>query len=531
MNNILKLVNNYFRMFFEKIFKNNKRKLAVYTIAIIVIIVGIIFSAIFTLLSYYNILNAIKLGIPEIAIYSFTTTMIMFSFVLIITESGNNLKASDEELLLSLPIKKHVIIISKTLYYLLFDFLLVLIIIFPSYVLYYVMVKTTSFTFILRGLFQLIALSLFSTGISGIISSLLVLATKKLKYSKVIQTVFNMALLITFAIVYLGFMLVSQNVSYASKIYDLKIMQFFKDFMLNGGIFNYLIICVIPALLFFISVIIRSKLLGKNITTYHSKKIECNYTPSKVSKDLLVKELNNYLSIPVYVTNTVMGPILTLILSIVIMISGKSSFISMIEAIIASGYEGPMPSGIMPIITKYFDITIIFIVLLMQVIVPTTASSVSIEGKKMWILKVHPIDYKDVFKAKLKVNFLVNCIPAALTSIFLSLAFKNYWYIPLLLVISILLLLLSSIIGLMANLLFPKLVWESEVEPVKQGISVLVTMGIDFCLVAIPLLFYFMLNVTNTYLFLGIIIIVYTICVLIAFKVLYTSGAKLYNDI
>ena len=191
MNNIFKLVSNYFRMFFAKIFKNSKRKLATYTIAIIVLIVGLVFSFIFTLLSYYNISNAIKLEVPEIAIYSFATTMIMFAFVLIITESGNNMKATDEELLLSLPINKRDIVISKILYYLLFDFLLVLIVLFPSYILYYVMVKGTSFIFVLRGLLQLIALTLFASGISGILSCLLILATKKFKYSKVIQTVFN----------------------------------------------------------------------------------------------------------------------------------------------------------------------------------------------------------------------------------------------------------------------------------------------------------------------------------------------------
>ena len=167
----------------------------------------------------------------------------------------------------------------------------------------------------------------------------------------------------------------------------------------------------------------------------------------------------------------------------------------------------------------------------MQVLAPTTASSISIEGKKIWILKAHPISYKDVFKAKIKVNFMVNLFPAVLTSIFLSLALKNFWYIPLLLAISLLLVLLSSIIGLIANLLFPKLSWESEVEPVKQGISVLLTMGIDFCLIAIPLLFYFVLNITNTYLFFGIIILIYILCVLILSKLLYTKGVKLYNEI
>lgn len=88
------------------------------------------------------------------------------------------------------------------------------------------------------------------------------------------------------------------------------------------------------------------------------------------------------MSIPIYVTNTIMGPILTLMLAIVILISGKNSFISMIEAIIASGYEGPMPSGIMPVVIKNFDVTIIFVMFLMQVLAPTTASSISIEGKK-----------------------------------------------------------------------------------------------------------------------------------------------------
>ncbi|MFR7880613.1 MAG: hypothetical protein ACLU5J_03390 [Christensenellales bacterium] len=58
---------------------------------------------------------------------------------------------------------------------------------------------------------------------------------------------------------------------------------------------------------------------------------------------------------------------------------------------------------------------------------------------------------------------------------------------------------MTSITGLYINLLYPKLNWESEQEVVKQGISVLVTMSVNFIIVVIPMVLYFILSLNEIF--------------------------------
>ena len=524
MSNIFLLIKNYYKMFLYKLFKIKNKSFAF----LIIIIFSISFIFLFTSLSYNTIVTAKSLGIVELALSSFSITILMFMFMLVISESSPIRKSNDEEFLLSLPFKKSHIVAAKVLYYLTFDLVIVLFLILPSYILYYVLVENVSWLLIARALYVIICATLFSTGISGIISSFLVKISKKFRYSDIINSLFSTILVISFVAVYFAFVFVGQDVSKASALYDLYPVRLFTNAIGGGDLASLVVITIIAMCLFIISILVRSNLLGKSASTYHTKNFTLTYKEQKVQKSLYKRELYKYFSIPIYVTNTIFGPLFMIVIALIITIIGKEYFINLIEMVISTGYEeGIVPENIITMINQYFSVGLIFILSAILAISPTTASAISLEGNELWILKAHPIDYKDVFMAKILVNITINGFPLLLAVILLAsripLVYSLFCFL-----IPFLVIILSSISGLYINLSYPKLLWQSEQEVVKQGIAVVITMGVNFILVVLPMMSYFFLPFGEV-LKLLVVVLVYIILIGISCLLLFKKGKALYE--
>ena len=517
MSNIFLLIKNYYKMFFCKLFKS-KNKLPAF---LLLILLGSSFFIMFVSLSYNTINTAISLDIPELALSSFSITILMFVFMLIISESSPIRKNNDEELLLSLPFKKREVVTSKIVYYLSFDLLIILFLILPSYVIYCILVKGSSWFILVRALYVIICSTLFATGISGIISTYLIKMSKRFRYSNIINSIFSVVLVMTF---------ISQDISKANKIYEFYPVVLLTSSIYDGKSSSLLILSLICFSIFIVSIIIRAYYLGKSGNTYHSKNCSLLYKEKKVGRSLYRRELNKYFSIPIYVTNTIFGPLFMIVIALVITIIGKQYFINLIETVIASGYEsGIAPESIMRIIHEYFNFGVIALISVILSVSPTTSSAISLEGKELWILKAHPIGYKDVFISKLLVNITIEGLPILLVGILLATRL-GFTYLPFIILIPFLVVILTSITGLYINLLYPKLNWESEQEVVKQGISVLVTMSVNFIIVVIPMVLYFILSLNEIFK-LSIVAMSYIVFIILCAILLFKQGKKLYEKL
>lgn len=532
MSNIVLLVKNYFRIFLSRIAKlATKKSKTTTSVAMVAIIFGGIFILMFATISFSTVTIALESGIPEIALYSFSTTLLMFTMMIIVTESSPSKKTTDEEILLSLPFKKSEIVASKIIYFCLFDFVILAGLILPSYIIYYVMVESTPILFLIRSFLVILFMTLFSTGISGIISTFFNRITKKFRHSNIIQSLLSMVLIATFVIVYLGFTFVSQNANYAGKVYDFYPIKLLTLAIYDKNFIYLLILTIICLSVFVISVVIKTYFYGKNSTTYHSKKQTLNYRESTIKSSLFKREIGKYFSIPIYVTNTAFGPLFMLMISLIISFIGKDFFLNILEVIIATGYENlQAPTGVMSTIEGYFNFGIIMLISLTLSMAPTTSCSISLENKELWILKAHPISYKDVFIAKLLVNIIITTIPLLVGSILLSISI-GVKYLPFIFLIPFLVSIMTSIIGLYINLLYPKFDWESEQEVVKQGMSVLVTMLINMVCVIFPAIFYFVFPFESEFISLIIVTIAYLVLTLIWYLILFKNGKTLYEKL
>ena len=174
-----------------------------------------------------------------------------------------------------------------------------------------------------------------------------------------------------------------------------------------------------------------------------------------VMKALVKKEASRYFSSGIYVSNTIVGPVMAVILAVAL------GFVD-IDKIIKSAGELP--------IDMKFENSIPYILALVFCVMTLTASSVSIEGKNWWIVRTMPLNAKDILGAKILFNLIFIAPFYALMEIILLFTvsagpLERLWLI----LVPGFAILYSVLLGMMCNLKFPKFNWENETEVVKQG--------------------------------------------------------------
>lgn len=168
------------------------------------------------------------------------------------------------------------------------------------------------------------------------------------------------------------------------------------------------------------------------------------------------REFKRYFSSSVYVTNTIIGPVMGCILSGALLFVDLDSVIGQL----------PLPVNVCSLVP--------FLLAGIMCMMPTVCTSVSMEGKNWWILKSLPLSAKSILDAKLMMNLLLLLPFYLLAEVLLLLALKPggmemVW----LLLIPAVMILFSCVYGLAVNLRFPVMDWESEVNVVKQSVSAL----------------------------------------------------------
>lgn len=106
-----------------------------------------------------------------------------------------------------------------------------------------------------------------------------------------------------------------------------------------------------------------------------------------------------------------------------------------------------------------------------------SASSVSMEGKTLWLVKSLPVGGWQVLRSKLRLHILFTAPAAALAGLSAALALRlPLWETLLLAAFPAAYSVLTAEIGLCLNLRFPRLDWINETAAVKQGASVLLAL-------------------------------------------------------
>ena len=178
---------------------------------------------------------------------------------------------------------------------------------------------------------------------------------------------------------------------------------------------------------------------------------------------LMIREARRYAACSSYMTNTLIGYLLMAGCGAALVGIGSSQLEQML------GIPGALPRWL-PLILG-----------LMAVITPTTACSVSLEGKHWWLMQSLPVAPRQLWSAKLLFNLAI-AAPCWLIAVGCSaLALHpDPAGLACLAAVPALYIVFSALAGLRVNLALPSFDWTAEVQAVKQSAATLVTMVAGF---------------------------------------------------
>ena len=113
----------------------------------------------------------------------------------------------------------------------------------------------------------------------------------------------------------------------------------------------------------------------------------------------------------------------------------------------------------------------------------TTSVSVTLEGRALWVLKTAPVPTTTILAAKTAVNLILYLPTLLIAAILLSIRFSlGVQYALFLFLIPAAALVITTALGLILNLCFPKLDYDNETRAIKQSMSVFLSTMINMLL-------------------------------------------------
>jgi ABC-2 type transport system permease protein len=201
---------------------------------------------------------------------------------------------------------------------------------------------------------------------------------------------------------------------------------------------------------------------------------------SPVLRALYVKEWRGYVSCPIYLMNTFCGMVLLTFFSLSTLCLGDTVTVRIFHQ---PGLANAMPLAAVPV------------AVFCAVISCTTAATISLEGRGLWVLKSAPVGPLTIFKGKLLLNLSTTWPLIAVNSVILALGLRTdvrHWL--LLWLVPSAYALFAAVAGLLINLLYPKLEFKNPVTVVKQSASALIAFVVEFSSVAVPIALYLWLR-------------------------------------
>ena len=452
--------------------------------SIVITSFGITAFAIF--FGIYNIITAetlVQAGQQElIPAYMLAISSFVILFLTIFYSNGILFDSRDMEILLSLPLKSSDIISSKFIFMYLLNFLIGSMFMLPGGIVW-VLSKSLNVLQIILYFTSIIFTPLIPMCIATCIGIIIVVASSFFKKKNIISLIFSFAM-----IGIIGYIAVSAMKSgnensikiilakQITKLYPIsKLFIQYYNFPMYMGMGFFIALSTVVFYIFIQIVSLKYELLNtltKTTSRYSNNKK--SYNRKSVFLALYKKELERFLSSYTEVLNAGLGVVLLCVFSIFLL------FNSVEQLGKYSGVEN---------INEYLsNLAPIFIASMLTLSCPA-ASSISLEGKNIWILQSSPIKVKTILNSKIAVNLTLHLI-GYIISIFVFILKLNMNLIQIinLIIVPICYSLFITVIGISLNKKYPNYEWESEMIVVKQSMPVLVSGIIGIIALITPIL-------------------------------------------
>ena len=468
-----------------KIKVKNKKLSAIIPLVIAIYLMIIIWAQANLLFEKFSQLN---LSYFLLALFVFSISLM--TFMEGIYKSGSLIfNCKDDQLLLSLPIKRSIVLFARVFKFYVFELFFNSLFLIPIMIAY-IKWGSITWTYFLTSFIMIIILPIIPIVLSCFVGAITSSLSSRFKHKNVVEIIITMAFV-------LGIMYISFNMNnifiyvqkHATSINDLitKIYYpagIYSKLVTNFNINDLLIFILINVSIFVIAILILSKFYFKinsrvkNVVTSKNKvKVSAlSFEQKDKTISLIKKEINSFFKIPVLIINAGFASILFIIGVVLIVVKFDN---------IVLLFENPEISKIISkdLILNNISLIIFLLISLTAFMTSITSSLISLEGKNIGILKSLPVKEKTILMSKIYAALVMTTPVLLIGDIVLFFKFKtNIIEAILLLILSIIMPLVSHFIGIIINLKYPKLEWESATEVVKQSTSSFISVMIGMVL-------------------------------------------------
>ena len=452
----------------------------------------------FTFWSYSNALfeQLAPLGLEIIVLSLFVVITAFMTIIEGIYKTSSLLfNCKDDDLLLSLPIKKQTVFFIRIFKFYVFELIFNTLFILPVMIAYIRWAHSLDITYFITSFIMLFILPIIPIVLSCIISIIISSISSRFKYKNLGQIVLSTIFLLVIMYISLTFDQVIKNIAkHAASVNEFVTKIYYPagayaKLVTNFNIIDLLIFILVNIILFGISIFILSKFYYKinsrlkNVSTT-SKKIKIdNITIKKrsITRTLINKEITTFVKTPVFIINAGFGLVLFIILAIAI----SFKFDTVVKTII----DSKIIEISKDMIINNIPIVIFSLIIFTSFMTSITNSLISLEGRNINILKSLPVKVKTILMSKIYACLVITTPMLIIGNIILFIRFKlGIIEMLLLLILSILIPLVSHFIGLIVNLKYPKLDFENSAEVVKQSMSSFLSVMIGMLLIVINML-------------------------------------------
>ena len=185
---------------------------------------------------------------------------------------------------------------------------------------------------------------------------------------------------------------------------------------------------------------------------------------------LCKKELKQKYNTPVWILNTDMGTLMAVILTVLLVVSGRGPIAEVLESVFGRGEQTELLFGLVLAVVQCMNLS--------------ATAAVSMEGKGLWLIKSLPVKADDWLRSKLLISMLPPAVGGLVCGLILTVGWRlPVWNWLLVFGLSVLFAWAFSVVELALGLHFARFDWESPTEVVKQGAGVMLSMLITFLIV------------------------------------------------
>ncbi len=460
----------------------------------------------------------ISIGLGEIVPeYLFTITSLVILFFTIFKAGSVIFQMRTYEALISLPVSKTAIVISRFITMYITNLLLSCFVMLPGIVLYGIWMKP-GFSFYIFSILGTFFLPLLPITVATMIGAFITAVSSRMKRKSLVNSVLTMLLIVGFMVLSTGSADKLENISgemlkNLSAVISSQIQRLYPPAVwfgrsaVLGSLPSFLLFFGVSAALFLVMVFAVQHYFTIICTALNATTAKNNYKMRELNTNsplmaMFRRELKRYFASSIYVTNTIIGYVLMAVSSVALFIAGPDK----LEA--ALGFPG--------LISKAFPL---FLAALGAITTPASCA-ISMEGKQWWIAKTIPVSSKDIFDSKILMALAVAAPEYLVAVIFGLLAMKPPFIGALWIVlIPAVYIVFMAVAGICVNLAMPVFNWENEIRAVKQSASVMVTMLVGFASFLLPIVSLLAIgNVSSDLVMLITLLVIAAVTVMLYFR-------------